>query len=137
MAVYLAGIDDDLSRLRSRDAKDLRAELLGIHGIGPETADDIVLYAAGLPSFVIDAYTVRIVDRLGLAPLRGTQSKLRAGYDAYQALFEANLPPDAALFNEFHALLDAHAVRTCRKRDPRCASCCLRSMCAYAERAGT
>ena len=93
-----------------------------MYGVGPETADDIVLYAAGLPSFVIDAYTQRVVDRLGLAPEQRT-------YDAYQSLFEDNLVVDAPLFNEYHALLDAHAKQTCRKRDPRCSQCVLVDLC--------
>lgn len=122
MADYLAGYGDDLERWRSLDPKELRAELLGVYGIGPETADDMVLYAAGLSSFVIDAYTRRVVDRLGLAPAKDS-------YEAYQELFEANLPAEAALFNEYHALLDRHAKETCQKRQPRCAGCCLLESC--------
>ena len=70
MATYMAGYQDDATRWRNREVKGLREELLTVHGIGQETADDILLFAAGLPSFVIDAYTRRIVDRLGLAPER-------------------------------------------------------------------
>ena len=77
---------------------------------------------AHLPSFVIDAYTRRAVERLGLAPSRES-------YSAYQALFEENLPADTALFNEFHALLDRHAKGTCTKQQPRCAGCCLLELC--------
>ena len=108
--------------------KTLRAELLAVHGIGPETADDIVLYAAGLPSFVMDVYTQRIVDRM--LPRHGLR-----GYDAYQALFERHLPHDAPLFNEYHALLDAHAKNVCTKREPRCASCVLSDLCSTGRRA--
>ena len=122
MAEHLALYDDDTGRWRSREAKELRAELLSVYGIGPETADDIVLYVADLPSFVMDAYTVRLVDRLGIAPKRKR-------YEDYQALFEDNLPHDAPLFNEYHALLDAHAKAICRKRDPACAECVLRDIC--------
>ena len=126
MAAHLAAYDDDPTRWRSRDPKELRAELLSVYGIGPETADDLVLYVAGLPSFVIDAYTRRIVQRLGLAPPHDT-------YAANQALFEEHLPADAVLFNEYHALLDRHARETCRK-EPLCAGCCLREVCATGRR---
>ena len=128
-AAFMAGCGDVLAPGSERPrgaptgAKALRAELLGVHGIGPETADDIVLYAAGLPSFVIDSYTRRIVDRLGIAPDAHS-------YEAYQALFEDHLPADAALYNEYHALLDAHAKSVCTKREPRCGACVLLDLCA-------
>jgi endonuclease-3 related protein len=99
----------------------LREKLLGVWGIGEETADDIVLYAANKPSFVIDKYTVRIVDRLGW----------RAGgnkYADYQRLFVERLPQDVPLYNEYHALLDGHAARVCKTR-PRCLACCLKDIC--------
>ena len=111
-----------LERLFAQDLALLRAELLSIHGIGEETADDIIVYAACLPSFVIDSYTRRITDRMGLAPTRRS-------YGSYQALFQENLPADTALFNEFHALLDHHAKVTCVKREPRCMGCCLADLC--------
>ena len=94
----------------------------GTYGIGEETADDILVYAAGLPSFVIDAYTVRLFTRLGLTP-RGSR------YRDWQALFMAHLAPDAALFNEYHALIVRHGVLRCRKRAPRCAGCPLLDRC--------
>ena len=119
---YLAAYDDDTARWREREAKELRTELLGVYGIGPETADDIVLYVAGLPSFVIDTYTQRMVDRWGVA------SGLKS-YRDYQAMFEENLPVEAPLFNEYHALLDAHAKAVCLKRDPRCPGCVLADLC--------
>jgi endonuclease-3 related protein len=122
VAEYLALYDDDFTRWHSCDAKELRAELLTVHGIGPETADDIVLYVANLPSFVMDAYTQRLVDRLGIAPDRRR-------YEDYQALFEANVPKDARLYNEYHALLDAHAKEVCRKTMPRCGACVLHNVC--------
>jgi endonuclease-3 related protein len=128
MAVYLARYDDAPERWRNRDPKELRAELLEVHGIGPETADAIVLYVAGLPSFVIDAYTERVVTRLGLAALIH-------GYEQFQALFEENLPADAELFNEYHALLDRHAVVTCLKARPLCQGCCLLDLCPMGQAA--
>ena len=129
MADYLGRYGDSLDAWRGMEPRALRAELLRVHGVGPETADDIVLYAAGLPSFVIDVYTQRIVDRM--QPRRNLR-----GYDAYQALFERNLPRDAALYNEYHALLDAHAKETCAKRAPRCGACPLADICATGRRAG-
>ena len=108
------------------DTAALRRELLGIYGIGPETADDILVYAAGKPSFVIDAYTIRIMGRLGIVPAG------RADYAGWQALFHAALPADVALFNEYHALLDWHHKAACRKNAPLCAECCLNDLCDYA-----
>jgi endonuclease III related protein len=100
---------------------ELRTTLLGIWGIGDETADDIVLYAAKKPSFVIDTYTRRIVDRLGW---RADGDE----YRDYQSLFADRLPHDAPLFNEFHALLDEHAATVCRPT-PKCDGCCLKDIC--------
>jgi len=108
---------DDLDMLFSSDIKVLREHLLGFYGIGEETADSILLYAGGRPVFVIDAYPRRIIDRLGFAlPDRS--------YVGYQRLFTANLPADAALYNEYHALLVRHAKEACRK-NPLCECCCL------------
>ncbi len=115
--------NDNLSRLFSSDTESLRRRLLSIHGIGPETADSILLYAAGKPVFVIDAYTRRIIKRLGLAPDEAT-------YHGYQRLFMANLPADTRLFNEYHALLVCLAKDVCRKR-PLCQRCCLKSVCRF------
>ena len=112
-----------LARMFAQDTGPLRRELLSIHGIGPETADDILVYAAGKPSFVIDAYTIRILQRLGIMP-----GAARPGYHHWQELFHQELPLDAALFNEFHALLDHHAGHACRKT-PVCQGCCLLSIC--------
>ena len=123
-AHVIANHSGDLERFLDQDMGPLREELLAIHGIGPETADDIILYAAGKPSFVIDSYTRRIVGRLGIAP-RGMPDS----YQAHQDLFHENLPPDARMFNEYHALLDRHAKDTCAKA-PRCGGCCLVEMCA-------
>lgn len=99
----------------------LRQALLSVKGVGPETADDILLYAFGLPVFVIDAYTRRILGRLGLA--QGDE-----GYETLRRSMESGLPADAALFGEYHALLVAHAKAVCRPR-PLCGECCLRLRC--------
>lgn len=105
-----------LGRLFKQDSGKLRAELLSINGIGPETADSIILYAGGLPEFVVDAYTKRILERHGL--IDGG-----AGYEEVKALFMENLPPDARLFNEYHALIVMTGKDFCRPREPRCGSC--------------
>ena len=109
--------DGSLDRLFELGTSDLRKELLSIHGIGPETADSILLYAAHRPVFVIDAYTKRIIGRLGLALASDS-------YETFQRLFMENLPHDEGMFNEYHALLVRHGKDVCRKT-PRCEGCCL------------
>ena len=121
-AKYLAGYGDDLAQLFSQDLDSLRQELLSIYGIGEETADSILLYAADRPVFVIDAYTRRILSRLGLLPQASS-------YSALQSLFMENLPPDVPLYNEYHALLVRHGKETCR-RAPLCQGCCLKDLCS-------
>ena len=97
------------------DVAALREELLGINGVGPETADSILLYAGKLPSFVVDAYTHRVWKRHGwIEP--------EADYDALKAHFEERLEMDAVLYNEFHALIVRVGNEHCRKR-PRCDGC--------------
>ncbi len=113
--------DDNPDLLSANNTNALREQLLSIHGVGEETADSILLYAAGKPVFVIDAYTRRIVDRLGLAP-EGSS------YAAYQDLFMNNLPLDRELFGEYHALLVCLAKQACRRR-PLCHDCCLSDIC--------
>ena len=112
--------DGDLQRLLSLELLPLRQELLSIYGIGPETADSIILYAAGKPIFVVDAYTCRIVRRLKL----GVSSDHRAA----QALFMDNLPRNIQLFQEYHALLVRLGKENCR-REPCCADCPLAALC--------
>ena len=107
-----------LGRLLALPLPELRAELRGILGIGPETADAIALYAAGRPIFVVDAYTRRILARHRLVAAD-------ADYETVQALLMGHLPHDPALFNEFHALLVRVAKDHCRTR-PRCEGCPLR-----------
>ena len=122
-------LDEGLARFLSQPTGPLREELLSIHGIGEETADDILVYAAFKPSFVIDTYTRRIMDRLGMTP-----NAARPRYADYQAVFHGNLPhdedrpEDTQLFNEFHALWDRHAKESCAKT-PRCQGCCLLDIC--------
>ena len=121
--------DGDLDKLFALDIPPLRRELLSVRGVGEETADSIILYAAHKPVFVIDAYTRRILHRLGLAP--PTDS-----YTAFQDLFMQHLPHDEALFNEYHALLVRHGKEACKKV-PRCQHCCLASFCSVPEKLTT
>lgn len=107
-----------LRRMFAQQPSALRRELLAVRGIGPETADSILLYAGDVPSFVVDAYTRRIFGRHGLIPSD-------AAYDEVQVLFMHALTPDARLFNEYHALLVAVGKDFCRPQ-PRCAGCPLR-----------
>jgi endonuclease-3 related protein len=116
---------DDLSKLFTLDADTLQHQLLEVYGIGPETADSILLYAGNKTVFVIDAYTRRIISRLGLTPEKDN-------YDAYQKLFIKQLPQDVGLFNEYHALLVRHGKNACRKQ-PTCGNCCLGEICLFQE----
>ncbi len=98
----------------------LREKLLSIKGIGPETADSILLYACNKPAFVVDAYTHRIFSRHGLVPRDST-------YYEIQELFVDSLPEDTALFNEYHALIVRLGKERCRKKNPLCEGCPLES----------
>jgi len=107
-----------LSRMRAMALGPLRADLLAVPGLGPETADAILLYAAGRPVFVADAYARRVLARHRLVARS-------AGYEEVRGWLEAHLPSDPELFNEFHALLVAVGKSHCRSR-PRCDGCALR-----------
>ncbi|HEY9197989.1 MAG TPA: endonuclease, partial [Gammaproteobacteria bacterium] len=109
-------------RLARWKTERLRSALLAVNGIGPETADDMLLYAFERPVFVIDAYTRRLFARLGL--IAGNE-----GYETLRHACEAALGTDVAVFNEFHALIVAHAKDVCRVR-PRCGECVLRKRCS-------
>jgi len=102
----------------------LRHALLAVHGIGPETADDILLYAFGRPVFVIDAYTHRVFDRLGISS--GSED-----YETLRRMFEHALKPDVPLYNEYHALIVRHGKDVCKKK-PQCTRCCLVEVCSAA-----
>ncbi len=99
----------------------LREKLLELKGVGPETADSIILYAAKKPSFVVDAYTKRIFSRIGLVDKH-------ADYNEVQGFFEKNLEKDQKLFNEYHALIVEHAKQYCRTK-PDCERCIIRKEC--------
>lgn len=110
---------DSLRAMFATPTAQLREQLLRVHGIGPETADSILLYAGNHPVFVIDAYTRRILKRHGLTQGKETYEELRG-------LFEKSLPLDARLFNEYHALIVHTGKHHCRARAALCSNCALR-----------
>ena len=112
-----------LGKMLDQPLEPLRQELLSLKGIGPETADSILLYGGGHSSFVVDAYTDRLFSRLGL---------FAAGekYHDIQKFFLQRLPPDAPLFNEYHALIVFHCKQHCRKQ-PLCTDCPLEKNCRF------
>jgi endonuclease-3 related protein len=111
---------DDIRGFLDRPAATLREELLSISGIGRETADSIILYAAGKCTFVVDAYTARVLFRHRLIDAE-------ADYETIKELLESNLPEDLGLFNDFHAQFVAVGKTYCRP-SPRCAGCPLEEM---------
>ena len=119
---FLDGRGPDLERFRHLPLDELRAGLLEVKGVGPETADSILLYALQRPVFVVDAYTRRLFSRLGYHWIQ------EASYDEVQRFFMEALPRDASLYNEFHALIVLHNKDTCKKK-PMCEGCCLSSPC--------
>ena len=112
--------------MASRSTANLRAELLGLAGVGPETADDILVYAFGRPVFVVDAYARRILSRYGWAT--GDEP-----YEWLSAAVAVALGRDAAALGELHALLVEHGKRHCRAT-PRCGGCPLAGRCATGTR---
>ena len=111
--------DGSMEAMAAVSLSTLREELLSINGIGPETADSILLYAVGKPTFVVDAYTHRIAVRHGwLEP--------EAGYEELKEYFESRLPDDVPIFNEMHALLVQVGKKYCRPREARCDECPLK-----------
>lgn len=123
-SLVVNGYAGDIERLLALPTENLRSTLLGIKGIGKETADSIVLYAAQKPVFVVDAYTSRIFGRLGIIPDGWT-------YDRIQSFFTANLPKETELYNEYHALIDGLGNRYCSGSSPRCGLCPLGNICRH------
>jgi endonuclease III related protein len=103
----------------------VRDELLSVNGIGPETADSILLYSLGAKIFVVDAYTMRMFSRLGV--LTGAEK-----YHVVQDLFHRSFRGSAVEYNEYHALIVAHGKDYCRKK-PVCDACCLATICSWHE----
>lgn len=102
-----------------------RTELLSLKGVGPETADSMLLYAGQQLSFVVDAYTNRLFQRLGI--LTGSEK-----YEQVRALFMDGLPSDVVLYNEYHGLIVNHCKEFCRKK-PLCVGCPCCAYCGYAQ----
>ena len=116
---FILRYQGDMGRMALAEAKVLRQELLTVSGIGPETADSILLYGLGKPVFVVDAYTKRILSRHGII-------EEGMDYDGVQRLFMLGLRKDAKLFNEYHALLVRLGKDFCLKGKPRCLTCPLK-----------
>ena len=110
-----------VSSTRDRSTPILREELLSVRGVGPETADCILVYALGRPSFVVDKYTRRLFARLGL--IEG-----KVSYSEIQERFTSALTEDVLIYNEYHALIVALGKRNCRST-PLCQSCPLSFLC--------
>ena len=115
----------EIAQICAGDLAEARKRLLALHGVGPETADSILLYAASRPTFVVDAYTGRLFTRLGI--LSGHER-----YEAIRTLFMQNLPEDVQLYNEYHALIVVHCKDFCRKHNPDCPPCPLNDTCRFA-----
>lgn len=112
--------DFTIENLKEYTLDELRPMVLGVNGIGPETADSILLYALDFPTFVVDAYTHRMLGRHGLA-------YDDIDYHGLQALFMDALPEDVALYNEYHALIVRVGKDWCKKKVGLCDTCPLKS----------
>lgn len=112
--------DSDLEKMKAVTTEVLRLELLSLWGIGPETADSIILYALNKPIFVIDAYTRRILSRHGISAAADEP------YDTLQQFFQANIPRDVELYKDFHAQIVEVGKNYCRRR-PLCSECPLKN----------
>jgi endonuclease-3 related protein len=110
-----------MKRMRRGGLEELRHSLLTVNGVGPETADSILLYALEKPTFVIDAYTKRALSRHAFLPIDES-------YEDYRTLFMENLAPDVGLYNEYHALFVALGKHLCRPRNPLCDQCPLEGL---------
>lgn len=117
---FLKEYDGSIRKMRQGEAGELRKELLAVHGIGPETADSMLCYALDKPTFVVDAYTRRIGNRLGLFEF--------TDYHEIKDYFEKNLPKDLEMYKEYHALIVELGKNYCRPR-PVCRECPITSMC--------
>jgi len=113
---FIRTYDGDLEKISGQELFTLREELLGVSGIGPETADSILLYAMAKPSSVVDAYTYRVFSRHKLIPEE-------TDYDEIKSFFEDNLPSDVKMFNEYHALIVRLGKEYCKKTKPLCNEC--------------
>ncbi len=112
--------DCDAERIKRLDLKELRKDLLKVYGVGQETADSILLYGFHFPTFVVDAYTMRLFRRY---PLDAGST-----YRQVKAFIESRIPRDVQLYNRFHALIVQNGKEHCKKK-PRCAGCPLEETC--------
>ena len=117
---WFAGYHFDVPRVQQKSLEKIRSELLSVKGIGKETADSILLYAFGFPTFVVDAYTIRFCERYPIDAGKG--------YDAIKLYFEKNLPKNAEVYNNYHALIVINGKEHCRKK-PICDGCPLEGRC--------
>jgi endonuclease-3 related protein len=108
--------DGDIDNFISDELEECRKNLLSVSGVGPETADSILLYVAGKPIFVVDSYTHRVFSRHNLV-------EEESDYHSIQELFMGALPADAKMMNEYHALIVRVAKEFCRKKNPLCQGC--------------
>ncbi|MFH1874537.1 MAG: endonuclease III domain-containing protein [Pseudomonadota bacterium] len=118
---YLDEFQGQVAKMQLQELADLRPKILAVNGIGPETADSMLLYALEKPIFVVDAYTKRILSRHNLLSEEAT-------YNEIQELFMDNLENDVQFFNEYHALLVKCGKQYCRPKNPRCELCPLNTL---------
>ena len=116
-------LQNPFSQLLTMKIVDIRPKLLALKGVGPETADSMLLYGLHKPSFVVDAYTKRLLHRTGILAHHPFPP-----YEIYQKLFHAQLVESVDLFNEYHALIVQHCVHVC-SATPRCSECFLTEKC--------
>jgi endonuclease-3 related protein len=118
---YIREYEGQIKKIKNQPLEFIRSQLLAVKGIGPETADSILLYALEMPSFVVDTYTHRIFSRHRLIDEE-------IGYEELRAYFMERLPKDPQLYNEYHALLVRLGKEFCKKKNPRCEECPLKEM---------
>lgn len=135
-ALARAMLDDGGIRLLRESVKDdpdpARVMLLEVHGVGPETADSILLYALDAPVFVVDAYTRRLMGRLGIVLDGPVRDPFKAPYKAIADWWRAELPRTAGAYRQAHAAIVHHAQTLCRKQ-PDCPRCPLQGVCRFAK----
>jgi len=117
---WYAGYGFSVQNVQNEPLDKLRPELLRVKGVGRETADSILLYSFGFPTFVVDAYTVRFCERYPIDAGKG--------YDAIKAYFERSIPKDARVYNNYHAYIVLNGKEYCKKK-PSCAACPLTNSC--------
>ena len=117
---WYAGYGFDVPSVQNEPLEKLRSELLSVKGVGHETADSILLYAFGFPTFVVDAYTIRLCNRFPISAGKG--------YEATKSHFENAVPKDAGIYNNFHALIVINGKNYCKKK-PTCDGCPLIGKC--------